>query len=332
VLFNNSASGQVQGNLYYYFLLYNLFNAPAFLMEYLLMLKNRTKSIVFYGATISIFQILALIIPLVLGYDLSTAILIMAMSAFLKFAILSIYVLNAGKPALSKSVLKAFGIKALPAILTLIVGGSMQYVDSYIALKFVDKTKFAIYQYGAKEMPLVMLMANALSNVFSGEIAGANLNNNIHGSLQKLKASSKRLMHSLFPITILLILCSRFLFVHVYSGGFVGSVSIFNVFMLLTISRLIFPQTIIMALMKNKTLLKFNSIEWVVNFILDFVFFYYFGLIGIAYATVFSYFLEKVIEVIYLSRLGYKPADYIPLKAWGFYAAMTISAVIFMGI
>jgi O-antigen/teichoic acid export membrane protein len=312
------------GHLYIFYLIYNLFNAPAFLMEYLLLLKNRSKAIVLYGILISGMQILSLTVPLMLHYSLETSVLVLAISSILKFVVLTIYVGRTGIPQISVAMLKAFGNKALPAVLTLVVGGSMPYIDAYIALKFYNKAQFAIYTYGAREMPLVALMANALSNVFSGDIAAAHLAKNIHLSFKGLKASSVRLMHSLFPVTIVLIISSRFLFSHVYSPAFLASAGIFNAFMLLSISRLIFPQTVLMALMKNRTLLIFNSIEWIVNLVLDFVFLHYFGLIGIAYATVIAYFLEKVIEIIYLSHIGYKPSDYIPLKTWSFYAIVTI--------
>jgi O-antigen/teichoic acid export membrane protein len=255
--------------IFYYYLIYNLFNAPSFLVEYLLLLKDKSRTIVVYGIVISVVQVLSLTLPVWLGFSLQTGILFLAASALLKFIFLSVYVFRIGTPKFSKSIIQTFGSKALPAVLTLIVGGSMPYIDSYIALLYVDKAKFAIYRYGAQEMPLVALMANALSNVFSGEIARAKLNGNIQTSFAKLKSSSARLMHGLFPVTITLIIFSRFLFEKVYSGAFIDSAAIFNVFLLLTISRLIFPQTILMGLMRNRTLLVFNSMEWIVNLVLD---------------------------------------------------------------
>jgi O-antigen/teichoic acid export membrane protein len=312
--------------LYPYFLVYTLFNAPAFLMEYLLLVKNKPKIIVWYGLLVSGMQILALALPLWLGYGLQTAVLVLALSSFLKFILLSVYVSRTGKAVISAVLLKPFLNKAAPAVLTLIVGGSMPYIDSYIILHFYDKANFAIYQYGAREMPLVLLMANALSNVFSGEIAAANLGNQVSAGLEKLKKSSKRLMHSLFPLTIVLILASRYLFAHVYSEHFIFSAAVFNVFMLLTISRLIFPQTLMMGLLKNKELFWFNAIEWVINLVLDFIFLYQFGMIGIAWATVIAYFSERVMLVIYLNRKGYPPAAFIPLKTWGLYSVAVLLA------
>jgi O-antigen/teichoic acid export membrane protein len=292
------------------------------------MVKNRPGTIVIYGALSFIFQVLALTIPIMLGYGLQSGVMVLAAIGFLKFMALTIYISRVGASMISLSILRPFAKLAIPTALTLIVGGSMPYIDSYIVLHYFDKSHFAIYQYGAREMPLVLLMANALSNVFSGDIAHAHLNKNIHVGLQQLKSSSAQLIHSLFPLTIILVLFSGFLFTHVYTKAFIGSAGIFNIFMLLTISRLIFPQTVLSALLKNKAQLMFSTIEWIVNLAFDFIFLYYFGLIGIAYATVFAYFLERALQVIFLSRLGYHPKDYIPIKTWAFYAACTLCAVV----
>ncbi len=329
VFFNpTTLSDQPDDNLYLYFLIYNLFNAPAFMMEYLLMIKNKPKAVVSYGVFSFLVQVLCLIFPLLLGSSLQTAVLILALGGFLKFLLLSINVLRSSHPILSFEMIKVFGSKAVPAILTLIVGGSMPYIDSFIVLHFFDKPTFAIYQYGAREMPLVLLMANALSNVFSGDIARSHLDKNIPASLEKLKNGSRNLMHRLFPLSIILIISSRFLFGHVYSSAFEGSAGIFNVFMLLTVSRLIFPQTVLSGLLKNKQMLLFGAIEWVINLILDFAFLYWFGIIGIAYATVISYYAERAIQVIYLNRIGYAPMTYIPVKIWGFYSLVIVGVYV----
>jgi O-antigen/teichoic acid export membrane protein len=330
VLFNSvKYQGSANSTIYIYYLIYNLFNAPAFLMEYLLLVKNRPRIIVWYGAIISTIQVLALTVPLAIGYSLETGVLFLALSSFLKFLLLTIYVTRISSFTLSVDLVKSFLKQALPAMLTLIVGGSMVYIDSYIVMHYYDKAQFAIYRYGAQEMPLVLLMANALSNVYSGEIAQARLNNKILQGLEKMKISSERLMHALFPITILLILGSRFLFTHVYTHGFLESAAIFNVFMLLTISRLVFPQTLMLGMLKNKELLYINSAEWVINLVLDFVFYFQFGMIGIAYATVLAYFMAMIMQMIYLKREGFTLKDYIPVKTWSIYTGFVILAFVF---
>jgi len=326
---SNQPGSIPQYHLYFYFLIYTLFNAPSFMMEYLLMVKNKPKSVVRYGIFSFSVQILSLIVPLSLGTSLETAVIVLAIGGFAKFSLLTMQVLNVSKPELSFEMIKVFGKKAIPAILTLVVGGSMPYIDSYIVLHFFDKPTFAIYQYGAREMPLVLLMANALSNVFSGDIAKSHLDKNIPASLEKLKKGSRNLMHRLYPLTIILIVSSRFLFGHVYSAAFEGSAGIFNVFMLLTVSRMIFPQTVLSGLLKNKHMLFFGAIEWVINLTLDFVFLYWFGIIGIAYATVISYYAERVIQIFYLNKIGYPPNLYIPVKVWGFYSLVIIGVYVF---
>jgi Na+-driven multidrug efflux pump len=63
---------------------------------------------------------------------------------------------------------------------------------------------------------------------------------------------------------------------------------------------------------------------------MDLVLMQYWGIEGIAFATVIAFFAEKLINMIYLKRLGYAVQDYVPLRAWSLYSLVTI--VVFVGV
>ena len=75
--------------------------------------------------------------------------------------------------------------------------------------------------------------------------------------------------------------------------------SIFNVFLLVIISRLIFPQTILIAFGKTKMVLLISVLETILNIILSVIFVQYFGLIGIAFGTFLAYLFEKQPQLNY---------------------------------
>jgi O-antigen/teichoic acid export membrane protein len=309
--------------IYSYFLIYALFNGPSFLVEYVLLLQHRPRQLALYGIATAIIQLSCIGLPLLLGYTITECILALAVFNMLKYVLLCMLVFSNKTARLDQKVIKAFAIKSYPLMITLLFGGSMPYIDSYL-VKYFFKDQFVIYQYGAREMPLVFLMANALSNVLSGDIADMQFRSELHVGFQKIKSSSTRLMHFLFPLTIVLILVSKPLFRLFYTPYFVPAAYIFNIYMLLSISRLVFPQTIMLGLQKNQALFRISLIEWTINLFMDLVLMQYWGIEGIAFATVIAFFAEKLINMAYLKRLGYRVGDYVPLRAWSLYSAATI--------
>ena len=54
-------------------------------------------------------------------------------------------------------------------------------------------------------------------------------------------------MHLLYPLSIVLLWVSEFLFVQVFDPAFRESAAIFNVYLLILTNRLIFPHTVIIG-------------------------------------------------------------------------------------
>ncbi len=62
---------------------------------------------------------------------------------------------------------------------------------------------FAWFRYGAKEFPLVLMLANGLSNAMLPEFS---TRERMRESLAKIRVKSKRLMHILFPLAMVMMI------------------------------------------------------------------------------------------------------------------------------
>ena len=156
---------------------------------------------------------------------------------------------------------------------------------------------------------------------------------NLSESLKKIKEKSLVLLYILYPITIVLILSSHFLYPLVFNINFSESASVFNAYLLLIISRLVFPQSILIGLKKNNYLLWISVIELTINAALSFILVNYWGMIGVAIGTVIAYSLEKLIMVIILEKKHLiSPQSYIPLKQYLFFSICVLLAFIIIEI
>ena len=215
--------------------------------------------------------------------------------------------------------------KVLPFMFSIFLAGSMDYINSYIVEYYFDPVQFTIFRYGSKELPIFLIFANSLSNIYSGEIANFNKAGMLEDGLAKLKASSTLLMRWLFPISILLILFSKHFFALAYNQDLLGGYKIFNIYLLLIVSRLLFPQTVIMGLMKNRIFYLVSTNYLILNIILSFWFIGIWGIEGIAYATVISFMVEKILLVIYCKMEGVDIRKYTSLGEYLLYAFITVS-------
>jgi len=218
--------------------------------------------------------------------------------------------------------LQQFLVTAGPLIAATLLSGSAEYLDGFIVSKYFDEGTFAVYRYGAKEFPLVLLLANAFSNGMVPKVSQLG----VAEAVKTIKQESLKLMHLFFPISIGFMLVSEWVYPRLFNADFVESAAVFNVYLLLVVSRLVFPQTLLIGLKKTKTIMAVAGLELAVNFGLSILFVQQFGLVGIAFATVIASILDKLVLMLWLkSSEGVSPTNYWPWK-WHLGYSVTISA------
>jgi O-antigen/teichoic acid export membrane protein len=142
-------------------------------------------------------------------------------------------------------------------------------------------------------------------------------------SLMKIRVKSERLMHFLFPASMLMMLFTRWLFPRVFTPEFIRSADIFLIYIMLIIPRLIFPQTIIIGRKKTRITLIAAIIELALNIPLSLFLIHNYGTVGVALATLIVYIVEKAFLAGYLwVKMKIKPNDYIPVTTYLVYSVL----------
>ena len=313
-----------------YFSLYILFSSPASLVEYIYLLKNESVKIVKYAIVSFSAQVLFVTIPIVLGFDFIYAIYALLTISVFRFIWLLLLLKKYSEFVISKAFIIEHISSAYPLIFSLLLSGSAQYIDGYLVSSKFGEEVFAVFRYGAIEFPIVVLLATAFSNALVPEFAKTA---GISSTLLQIKTKSLKLIHILFPITIVFLLLSKWLYPIVFSHEFINSASVFNIYLLLIISRLIFPQTIFLGLKKTNFILLASLVEIIINVILSVVFINIYGIIGVAYATVIAYLVEKILLSILLKiKIGISFSQYVPIIPLSLYSLILIIVYILVEI
>jgi O-antigen/teichoic acid export membrane protein len=252
-----------------------------------------------------------------MGYGLEEAIWGLVVSAALRFIVLMVLLAKYAAFTIDKDFLRNFLVTAAPLIAGALLSGSAEYLDGLIVSHYFNEQTFAIYRYGAKEFPLVLLLANAFSNGLVPKVS-----QDLKAGMAEIRQGSLRMMHLFFPLSIGLMVVSGWLYPMMFSAEFAESAQVFNIYLLLVISRVLFPQTLLIGLRHAKAIMYVSAVEISLNVGLSLLFVQWFGLVGIAYATVIAFAVEKLLLMGILWRKeGISPLSYWPWKMHLAYSA-----------
>ncbi len=327
-LFGHTIKGTVdvygfRGNVPYInlLLLYILLSNPVCLIEYIYLLNNRSYRILQYGLYTFGAQLVLVVGPIVIGRDIIWAIYGLLFITLVRWVWLIILLRRYTEMRISVKFMREHLYLGAPLIVSSLISGSGQYVDGLIITAyFDDPAKFAIFRYGAKEFPLVLMLANGLSNAMLPEFS---TRSQMADSLKTIRKKSGRLMHLLFPVTMLMLLISRWLFPRMFTPDFIRSADIFMMYLLLIIPRLVFPQTVLIGRRKTRVTMVAAILEQAVNIPLSLLFIKYYGIVGVALATFLVYTLEKIFLAGYLwVKMKINPREYIPVNLWLIYSVL----------
>ena len=327
---NNFSVFRISGNVPYInlLLLYILLNSPVQIIEYIYLLNNRAYRIFQYGLYTFTAQLAFIIIPLILEKDIIWSIYGLLAITGIRWVWLIVLLRRYTEIRISIEFMKEHLYLATPLILTTLISGSAQYIDGVIvSAVYRDPDQFALFRYGAKEFPLVLMLANGLSNAMLPEFS---TRERMRESLAKIRVKSKRLMHILFPSAIMMMIFARWIYPRMFNPEFHKSTDIFLIYSLLIIPRLVFPQTIIVGRKKTHITLIAALIEIGINIPLSLLMIKWgYNLPGVALSTFAVYVISKAFLVGYLwFKMNIKPSEYIPLRLYAFYSALI--AIVFV--
>jgi O-antigen/teichoic acid export membrane protein len=327
---SNFSVFRISGNVPYInlLLLYILLNSPVQIIEYIYLLNNRAYRIFQYGLYTFTAQLAFIIIPLILEKDILWSIYGLLLITAIRWIWLIVLLRRYTEMRVSAEFMKEHLYLATPLILTTLISGSAQYIDGVIvSTVYRDPDQFALFRYGAKEFPLVLMLANGLSNAMLPEFS---TRERMKESLAKIRVKSRRLMHILFPSAIIMMIFARWIYPRMFNPEFHKSTDVFLIYSLLIIPRLVFPQTIIIGRKKTHITLIAAIIEIGINIPLSLLMIKWgYNLPGVALSTFVVYVISKAFLVGYLwFKMNIKPAEYIPLRLYALYSALI--AIVFV--
>lgn len=310
------------------FIVFLVTNLTASLQEHFYLLTSRKLTLIFYGALSAGSQVLAVALPPILGYDFAYSFWLLATVGVLKWCWLLVFVIRHGRWHWSGAILNSWWLISWPLGLYALVAGLNQSLGPWLVGYFFagDTEAFALYRYGARELPLLSALAGALGSALIPAIA-----HHLQNGIKDLRQESVKLYHLLFPITILLLLTAHWWFPLVFSEDYQDSVPLFRTFLLLTSAHLLFARTVLVAKQDTRLIPFFAVASFCLQLLLGFLLVPVLGLNGVALAAVFAFSVEKALLILYVQKkYALSWMVYTPWQWWLFYSVVLLGAYFFV--
>jgi O-antigen/teichoic acid export membrane protein len=214
---------------------------------------------------------------------------------------------------------------AWPLMLFAVSAGIARSFDAWLITHMEDESAFAVFRYGAREFPWVTALAAGFSTSMIPLLAAGN----DHAAL---RARTARLMHAALPVVAVAMVASPLLFPRVFGPAYADSARIFNIYLLLGLTQVVFPQTVLTARGETRLLWRISLVELAINIAASIPLYFMFGLAGVAWGTVIAFAAEKLILLVILQRkFGIPASGIVPMRIWALYAAGLVIIFIFSG-
>lgn len=308
---------------YHWFCLYLLFNLPTIPVEHFYLVHDKPWPIVIWGLVSAGCQLLCFFVPIYAGWGMEGAFMGLFVLALLKFGWTLGVVRGFTLPIPDLSLIRPYLHFALPLMANTLVGNLILLFDNWlVGWYYRDEAVFAIFRYGSREFPLATALATALGMAMVPRLSAAP-----EAGMAELKTRSRRLMHGLFPLSIALLFLSKPLFPWVFNPDFAASAPLFNIYLLLTASRVLLPNALLLARGESRILLWVGLAELMLKISLGYWFIQVWGLPGLAFSVVICFWFEKVALILYLEqKLGMRTDDWLDLKWYGWYTALLLGS------
>jgi O-antigen/teichoic acid export membrane protein len=298
-------------------------STPTFLLEYFLLLAAKNNVILRSSLLTFCLTVASAAIVTYAQQSLEILLYYWIGIAALRHLFLHYYMRKIGVTFIQKSTfINDFLKKSLPFLGIALLGQYAVNFDAWLINYHYkgDATAFAIFRYGARELPIFLALATGLSNGFAVRFAKEK-----EKSLSALLSQTKFLMHVCFSVSLLLLATSTYWFPMIFSKAFESSIIIFDIYLLLIISRLLFPQAILTGLQASSLLLKISIAEVIFNIVISIFLINTFGMTGVAAGTFLAFLFEKIMLAIFLKK-HFKIAfsDYTPTLLWLFYSGLML--------
>jgi O-antigen/teichoic acid export membrane protein len=277
-----------------------LLEIPTWPVNNLMLAADRQKDAGVYQILNGTMTFLAMILPLVLGYDFTVAIWSLLGYSVIRFIMSLIWMLHILPPStekLPRGLIKEQSWFAIPIGLSSLVSRLNRYADKFIVSYFISEEAFAIYMVGAQEIPAIRVIPFAVGSVLISRFVAFNLAKDRNALIDLWRKGVEKVALIVVPISILFIVIAYEFIVLLFGITYAPAVILFQIYTVIILIRVAHYGSILQAFGDTKKIVMLSLNLLISNVILTIPLTFYFGLIGAVIGTLIANLYNWVVTL-----------------------------------
>ena len=300
---------------YLYVLLFAL-SVPPLVYEYFLLVRSQIQRLLYWGLLSYGLHLIVTLAPFLMGYGLREMLIAHLGLSFLRLLIVG---LDLGLPNFTPPDIKWWAASGYLTLYSVLGGIPIAFDTWLVGYMSQAESEIAIFRYGARELPLFVILLGSVHLIILSDT------DSIETALHRIRRQIAKFFPLLAVLSAALCLLSPLLFPIFFTERFSESALIFNVYLLLLLSRMNLSHTLLMRLESYRVLLFVALSEVILNVVLSIWWVQFAGWMGIALATVVAYLFEKVCFSLWLYfREGIPLSKYLPIRSYLGYSTLVV--------
>lgn len=205
-------------------------------------------------------------------------------------------------------------------MLSAVAAAGADALDAVLVRGLLSESAFLTFRYGARELPLTLVLATAVSGAMAHRLAQSAWANDRTAALAELRREHTRLLPICFGATGAVLLLSDALVGVVYPPAYAEAARLIDVYALLVIVRVLLPQAVLLGLGHTRALVTASMTELILHVGLTLALQPLLGLYAPALAALTAYAYEKVYLLLALRRAGVRIGEVVDVPRWGAYS------------
>ena len=294
------------------------FSVSSSILENIFILEKKSKFLVKFA---SIDKFVRTCLLIYIGFYFKTiesALLAIIIHGLLRFIFLTSYLLKFYKLNLLHvkiEKLKKQWSYVLPMGIGIFVGVIGKNTDKLILVWLLTDSDFALYSIGNLSVPFIATVYVSIGNVVMPELAKYSIKKDFKRTLQLWKSMVIKNSIVTLPIIFFFIIEAKELFIFLFTESYADSANVFRVIVLTLLIQMLGYGYVLRAFGKTKKILVAKVYRTILSLIVGYILIINFGIIGAAVTSVFSFFINAIIQLISAKKmLQVTWLDYLPWK------------------
>lgn len=269
---------------------YSIFTVPASLHAAVLVVQKKAELSAVISVVNGLIVGVCTIVPLLLWQNAETALggnVVAACMTAVASIILMLKLTPRGNADQPKwSAIKELVVFSFPLGLAVAIGTINKQLDKLIVGFLCSSEEFAVYQFGAKELPLLGMVTASITAVIMADLRKAVKSGDYQKAARQFRICADKSSLLIFPVVGVVLLGADLYVSLIYGADYNGAAAPMRVYSIALIGRVVVYGAFMTALGQNKLILMRSAIALGLNVVISVPMVKWLGPIGAAWATV----------------------------------------------